>query len=54
MSWTTVYEQFEEIVNIYFPDEEEIEAKVKELYMEHKGEPDWDEAWRRWNEELEN
>jgi len=53
MDWMTVYEQFTNIVDECFPNEDEIETKVKELYLEHKGEPSWDEAWRRWNEDVE-
>ena len=50
MCWTDAYEQIIEVVEECFPDEEAIEARVEELYLEHKGDPIWEEAWRRWNE----
>lgn len=50
-SWQGPYDEFESIIDKFGPfDVENIEGAVKDLYMTHKGEPDWDEAYRRWNE----
>ena len=49
-SWTDAYEQFNAAVDKHFPDSVAIELAVEELYNQHKGEADWEEAWRRWNE----
>jgi hypothetical protein len=50
-SWHEAYQNFISIIDDHFPDEEKIEASVEELYNQHKGDPDWDEAYRRWHEE---
>lgn len=53
-SWTDVYAQFGDIVDAYAgtkPNwEEDVRREVKELYLSHKGEPDWDKAWAKWIE----
>lgn len=53
MIWTDVYEEFIAIADECFPNEEEVENRIEKFYSEHKGEPVWDEAWRRWNEDVE-
>lgn len=50
-AWTDAYEQFNAIVDKHFPDENKIESEVENLYSQHKGEEDWDEAYRRWYED---
>lgn len=47
-NWYDVYKEFDKIVEKYFPNERRIEAEVKNLYRQHKGDPAWDEAYRRW------
>ena len=47
--WKDVYTKFEAIVDKYLPDEDKIEREIKKLYYLHKGEPDWDKAWEKWN-----
>lgn len=63
LSWTDVYEQFSDIIDTYLPDEIRINDEVEKLYNQHKGDPVWDEAYKRWctsgndeslNEELWN
>ena len=51
LSWEDVYEQLLEVVDECWPDEEAIAIAVEELYLEHEGDPIWEEAWRRWNEQ---
>lgn len=52
-TWQDAYAYFTDIVDkefaAGFPDLESVEEKVAELYLPHKGEPIWDEAWERWN-----
>lgn len=43
-----VYDQFTAIVDKYFPNEKKINSEVQALYNRHKGDPAWDEAWRKW------
>lgn len=52
-AWTDAYEHFNAIVDKHFPDENKIESEVENLYSQHKGEPDWDEAYRRWHEDVD-
>ena len=47
-SWTSAYKQFEDIVEKYFPQVSKINAEVKKLYEKHKGEQDFEEAYKRW------
>ena len=47
-SWTSAYKQFEDIVDKYFPQVSKINAEVKKLYEKHKGEQDFEEAYKRW------
>ena len=47
-SWTSAYKQFEDIVEKYFPQSSKINAEVKKLYEKHKGEQDFEEAYKRW------
>lgn len=47
--WTSIYDKFEAIVDKYLPDEDKINREIKKLYYLHKGEPDWDKAWEKWN-----
>ena len=49
-AWTDVYKQFERIVNANMSNPDRIEQKVDALYAQHRGEKDWDEAYRRWKE----
>lgn len=50
-TWNDAYSAFEEIVDKHELSEvEEINNEVTQLYQKHKGEPAWDEAYRRWNE----
>lgn len=55
MAWTDVYTQFEKIVNRNFGKgsnwERKIEKEVDDLYKSHKGQRDWDEAYRRWRQD---
>lgn len=51
-TWQDAYAYFTDIVDkefaAGFPDLESVEEKVTELYLQHKGDPIWDEAWERW------
>jgi hypothetical protein len=47
-TWNDVYKKFESIVDKYFPDTGKINAEVRKLYEPHRGERDWDEAYKRW------
>lgn len=50
-NWTDAYKTFTDIVDSCdICDEAEIEAKVTAEYAKHKGESDWDEAFKRWND----
>lgn len=46
--WNDAYKYFTDISDKYFPNTKKIESEVKKLYSEHKGDPCWDEAYRRW------
>lgn len=48
-SWTSAYKQFEDIIDKYFNQPSKINAEVKKLYEKHKGEEDFEEAYKRWN-----
>lgn len=47
--WTSAYKQFEDIIDKYFNQPSKINAEVKKLYEKHKGEEDFEEAYKRWN-----
>lgn len=51
--WISAYRQFIDITLKNFPDEEKIRQQVEVLYNIHKGDPIWDEAWKRWNDAKE-
>lgn len=46
------YQQFEDILDEYFPFRNEIDRRIDDLYAEHEGDPDWDEAYEKWNAEM--
>ena len=48
-SWNDAYKEFLKIVDKYFPDEKRIAREVENLYRRHKGNPDWETAWKKWN-----
>lgn len=48
-SWTSAYKQFEDIIDKYFDQPSKISSEVKKLYEKHKGEKDFEEAYKRWN-----
>ena len=59
--WWEVYKEFDKIVNRALDEaicgnttqaeaEQTIQREVDNLYAQHKGEPLWDEAYRRWYE----
>lgn len=48
-SWTSAYKQFEDIIDKYFNQPSKINSEVKKLYEKHKGEKDFEEAYKRWN-----
>ena len=52
-SWTSAYKQFEDIIDKYFAlgQISKINAEVKKLYEKHKGEKDFEEAYRRWKQQ---
>lgn len=50
MKWQDAYEQFEKIIDKYFPDENKIIELVDKLYAKHKGEEAWDIAYKKWND----
>lgn len=54
--WRDAYEKFNAIVDKHFTfddvDPDAIEAEVEELYRFHEGEPEWEEAYRRWTSEV--
>lgn len=50
MKWQDAYEQFEKIVDKYYPDENKIIQLVDKLYAKHKGEKAWDTAYQKWND----
>ena len=47
-SWTDVYDKFNDIAEKCNYDADKTAKRVYNLYMIHKGDPDWDEAYRRW------
>ncbi len=59
--WTDVYKIFDDIIDVVYPEEEKIISMVEALYNIGKGNPAWDEAYRRFmapydeeeNDELE-
>ena len=50
MKWQDAYEQFEKIVDKYYPNENKIIELVDKLYAKHKGEEAWDIAYQKWND----
>lgn len=50
MKWTDAYDQFEKIIDKYFPNEDKIIELVDKLYAKHKGEEAWDIAYQKWND----
>ena len=50
MKWQDAYEQFEKIVDKYYPNENKIIELVDKLYAKHKGEKAWDIAYQKWND----
>lgn len=50
MKWQDAYEQFEKIVDKYYPDENKIIELVDKLYAKHKGEEAWDIAYKKWRD----
>lgn len=49
-SWEDIYDQFTSIIDKYFPDNFKINTEISMLYDAHRGEPDWDLAYRKWLE----
>lgn len=48
-NWTGPYAEFEKVVSQYEPFEtDKIEQAVTQLYQLHKGDAQWDNAYRRW------
>lgn len=51
-SWTEAYAQFQKIIDEnWSKGPGEVEMAVKRFYLKHKGQPDYDEAYRRWLDE---
>ena len=59
INWYTVYRQFLTILEEILLDNqrasiqevsEMVNREIDDLYAQHKGEPAWDEAYRRWHE----
>lgn len=47
--WTEIYDrEFNQIINKYAPDWSKISDEVRKLYNRHRGDPLWDEAYKRW------
>ncbi len=53
-SWNDAYEEFEKIVNRYFPDEDKIESEVDKFCRAHKDDPMVQEAYRRWEPDIDD
>lgn len=49
-SWTDVYQKFEDIVDLHYPDTDKIHEEVEKFYRRGEGNEFFDEAWERWNE----
>lgn len=49
-SWQGAYNEFESLVDRYFPDEDEIELAIRDLVKSHQDDPAYQEAYRRWTE----
>lgn len=50
-NWTDAYREFQNAIKgIDIYDPEAIQAAVENLYRQHEGEEDWDNAWLRWLE----
>lgn len=47
-TWHDAYKEFQAIVDKYFPNEDEIESKVYDLYMANRLNPAYEEAYERW------
>lgn len=47
-TWNDAYKEFQAIVDKYFPNEDEIESKVYDLYMANRLDPAYEEAYERW------
>lgn len=52
--WEDAYRQFTVIVDNNIENPDQIEKQVDALYAKHKGEKDWDFAYRRWMEGSES
>lgn len=58
-SWNDVYNEFQKIVDRYFPDTEKIMIEVENFYdhyRQYRNSPNWkyfEEAYSRWNDYLE-
>lgn len=47
--WTDIYDhEFNRLITQFWPDGVKIAAEAKKLYEKHRGDPLWDEAYRRW------
>lgn len=49
-TWEEVYKKFQLIIDEFFPNEDEINSRVYDLYMKHQGEPAWETAYDKWQE----
>jgi flagellar biosynthesis chaperone FliJ len=59
ISWHAAYRQFLTILEETLSENQRastqtvselVNQKINDLYAQHKGEPAWDEAYRRWHE----
>lgn len=52
-SWMAVYNLFDDIATKYMATPDRINDEVARMYRIHKGDPDYDEAYRRWCEDAD-
>ena len=49
-NWTEAYQLFTACADRFFPDEEKVREAAQQVYEIFKGDPEVEEAWRRWND----
>ena len=49
-SWTDAYKLFTNCAERFYPDEDKISEAAKRVYEIFKGDPNVEEAWKRWND----
>ena len=49
-NWTEAYQLFTACADRFFPDEDKVREAAQQVYEIFKGDPEVEEAWKRWND----